>query len=246
MKTTLPRILFGASAVLFAVLALMWYDADTWQSLSRLWKVPGGTIAGTCLMVVQIAGGAGLPFARTLRPASVLLGIVFVVSSIVCIAGIAAAPAVPVAYGGFFEQFSLVCGAIAAYALAERNAARAPALGNIARVGLGLCAVSFAAMQIVYLKFTASLVPVWLPPNPTFWTILTTIAFGLAAIAMLVNLQARLAMRLMALMIVLFGLLVWVPAVAAHPASHGNWSEFALNFLIAGAAWLVAAAPEKS
>ena len=72
-----------------------------------------------------------------------------------------------------------------------------------------------------------------------FWTILTTIAFGLAAVAILINRQARLAMRLMTLMLALFGLLVWVPALIAHPEAHGNWSEFALNFLITGAAWLV-------
>jgi hypothetical protein len=47
-------------------------------------------------------------------------------------------------------------------------------------------------------------------------------------------------MRLMALMLVIFGVVVWVPALVAHPEAHGNWSEFALNFLIAGATWVVA------
>jgi hypothetical protein len=44
----------------------------------------------------------------------------------------------------------------------------------------------------------------------------------------------------MTLMIALFGILVWVPLLIAHPAAHLVWSEFALNFLIAGAAWMVA------
>lgn len=240
------RILFGASAVLFGALALVWHDADTWQGLSRLWSLPSGTFAGACLMAAQVAGGLGLPFARTARPAAIVLGVVYAVTSLVYLAGIVRAPAVPVQYGGFFEQFSLVCGALAAYALTLTKAARASMLGRLTRLGLGLCAVSFTTMQIVYLRFTASLVPTWIPPNQTFWTILTTIAFGLAAIAMLVNLQARLAIRLMTAMIALFGLFVWVPAVLGHPTSHGNWSEFALNFSIAGAAWLVAYAPGES
>ena len=46
-----------------------------------------------------------------------------------------------------------------------------------------------------------------------FWAILTTVAFGLAAIAILINWQARLAMRLMALTLGLFGVLVWVIAL---------------------------------
>jgi hypothetical protein len=61
----------------------------------------------------------------------------------------------------------------------------------------------------------------------------------LAALAILANLQARLALRLMTLMLALFGLLVWVPRLIAHPHVHGNWSEFALTLLITGAAWMV-------
>jgi hypothetical protein len=73
-----------------------------------------------------------------------------------------------------------------------------------------------------------------------FWAVLTTIAFALAAIAILINRQARLAIRLMTLMLALFGALVWVPLVIAHPEAHFNWSECALTFLITGAAWTVA------
>ena len=47
-------------------------------------------------------------------------------------------------------------------------------------------------------------------------------------------------MRLMTLMLVLFGVMVSVPRLIAHPKAHFNWSEFALNFLVAGAAWVVA------
>ncbi|HKU80818.1 MAG TPA: hypothetical protein VJP76_01515 [Candidatus Tumulicola sp.] len=242
MRGSYARIVFGAAAVLFGVIALMWHDVDTWQSFARIWQVPAGAAIGAALMAALVFGGIGLPFARTARIAAILLGVAFAVSSLLCIWGIARAPSVPVQYGSFFEQFSLVCGALAAYAIVPGNVAQAVALGRAARLGFGLCSVSFAAMQIFYLKFTASLVPAWLPPNQTFWTILTTIAFGLGAIAMLANLKARLAARLTAVMIALFGLLVWVPAVVTHPASHGNWSEFALNFSIAGAAWLVASA----
>jgi hypothetical protein len=47
-------------------------------------------------------------------------------------------------------------------------------------------------------------------------------------------------MRLMALMLALFGLMVWVPHVVARPSAHFNWSECLLTFLVAGAAWVVA------
>jgi hypothetical protein len=78
------------------------------------------------------------------------------------------------------------------------------------------------------------------PPNQMFWAILTTIAFALAAFAILMNRQARLAMRLMTLMLAMFGVLVWIPRLIADPKAHSNWSEWVLTFLITGAAWTVA------
>jgi uncharacterized membrane protein YphA (DoxX/SURF4 family) len=232
----LGRIVFGASAVLFGVIALMWHDADTWQALVEFWKLPNGTFIGELIMVALLVGGVGLLLPPTARPASIVLIVVYALCSLACVPGIIAHPKIYAEYGGFFEQFSLLCGAIAVLAAIGGN----KALGRIARIGLGLCAVSFTLAQVFYLQFTASLVPTWIPPSQMFWTILTTIAFGLAAIAILINTQARLATRLMTLMLALFGLLVWVPQVVAHPESHGNWSEFALNFLITGAAWMVA------
>ena len=241
MQTALyGRIVFGASAVLFGVIALMWYDSDTWQTLRQIWSLPFGTIIGGCLMIVQIAGGIGMQYPRTVRLASIVLGIVYLLFSLACIPGIIAAPAIYAHYGSFFEQFSLLCGAIALYAATEANAARAVAFGRVARLGLGVCAISFTLSQILYLPVTADLVPKWIPPNQTFWAILTTIAFALAAIAILINRQARLAIRLMTLMLALFGMLVWVPLLIAHPEAHLNWSEFGLTFLITGAVWMVA------
>jgi hypothetical protein len=241
MKTALyGRIVFGASAVLLGVIALMWYDSETWQTLREIWRLPFGTIIGGCLMVVQIASGIGMQYPRTTRLASIVLGVVYLLFSLACIPGIIAAPTVYAQYGSFFEQFSLLCGASALYAATEANAARAVAFGRVARLGLGVCAISFTLSQIFYLRVTADLVPTWIPPSQVFWAILTTIAFALAAIAILINRQARLAIRLLTLMLTLFGALVWIPLLIANPEAHSNWSEFSLNFLITGAAWMVA------
>jgi hypothetical protein len=234
------RILFGASAVLFGVIALMWWDSDTWQTLSQIWSVPFGAIIGGCLMTAQIAGGTGIQYPRTARLASMTLGVVYLLFSLACIPGIIAAPAVYEHYGSFFEQFSCLCGAVALYAATQANEARAVAFGRVARLGFGACAISFTLSQVFYLRVTAGLVPTWIPPNQVFWAVLTTIAFALAAVAILINRQARLALRLMTVMLALFGVVVWIPRLIAHPEAHFNWSEFALTFLITGAAWMIA------
>ena len=240
MKTArYGRIVFGASAVLFGVIALLWHDSDTWQTLRQLWSLPFGTILGGCLMAAQIAGGIAMQYPGTARWASIVLGVVYLLFSLACVPGILAAPAVYAHYGSFFEQFSLLSGATALYAATEANAARALALGRAARLGIGACAISFTLSQIVYLRVTTDMVPHWIPPNQAFWAILTTVAFALAAISILIDRRARLAIRLMTLMLALFGVLVWVPRLIAHPEAHSNWSEFALTFLITGAAWMV-------
>jgi hypothetical protein len=234
------RIVFGGSAVLFGVIALMWHDADTWQTLRQIWSLSFGAIVGNCLMLMQIAGGGAIEHPRTARFGSILLGIVYLLFSLACIPGIIAAPAVYAQYGSFFEQFSLLCGAIAVYAATEPDAERGSAFGRAARLGLGVCAISFTLSQIFYLHLTAGLVPTWIPPNRMFWAVLTTIAFALAAIALLVNRLARVAIRLMTLMLALFAVLVWIPRLIAQPKEHGNWSEFSLTLLITGATWMAA------
>jgi hypothetical protein len=241
MRTLIyPRILFGAAAVLLGVIALMWHDADTWQTLRQIWSLPFGAVIGVCLMTLQIAGGIAIQHPRTARLGSIVLGVVYLLFSLACVPGIMAAPAVYVHYGSFFEQFSALCGAIALYSATEAKEARAATFGRVARLGLGACAVSFTLSQILYLPLTAELVPTWIPPNQRFWAILTTIGFGLTAIAVLINRQARLALRLMALMLALFGVLVWIPRLIAHAEAHLNWSEFGLTLLITGAAAIVA------
>jgi hypothetical protein len=243
MKTmSYGRILFGASAVVFGIVALMWHDVDTWQSLHRILRLPMGNILGDILMVALIAGGILLIVSRAIRLGSVIFVVLFAIFSIACIPGIFAAPKIYAQYGTFFEQFSLLSGAIALYAANQLDASRAVTLNSIARIGYGLSVVSFTLMQAVYFAITVGFVPKWIPPSQAFWAWLTTVAFALAAIAVLLNIRARLALALTTAMIGVFGLLVWVPALIAHPQSHNNWSEFALNFMIMGAAWVTISA----
>jgi uncharacterized membrane protein len=233
------RTIFGAAAVLAGVVALMWHGSEVWQ---RALAYGGryGTDVAWCLGVIEVVGGLGLLYPRTARVSSILVGAAYALLALACVPDIVHAPRAYVGYGNFFEQFSVVCGAIALYAASGARAARSRGPRTVARFGFGLCAASFALAQYFYFQFTASLVPHWIPPDPAFWTTATTVAFGLAAVALLVDRQARLAARLLSLMVALFGALVWVPHVAGHPTAFANWSEFAETVLIAGAALAVA------
>lgn len=233
------RIVFSASAILSGVVSLIWHDSGLWQRL-HAWGVPFASVVVSSLAIALVTGGAAMLYPRTARFASVVLGAIYGLFALACIPAMIATPSSPLSYVVFFEQLSIVCGAVAVYAATETNASLSAAIGRAARLGLGVCAMSFSWAQIVYLQHTASLVPTWIPPNQIFWTNVTTVAFALAGIAILINNRARLAMRLMALMLALFGVLVWVPQIVTHPGTSSNWTEIAANYLMSAASWLVA------
>ena len=105
--------------------------------------------------------------------------VVYLCFSLACIPDVIAASNIYERYGGsFFLFFSLLCGAIALYAATEANAARAVAFGRLARLGLGVCAISFTLGQILLPRETAHLVPKWIPPNQMFWAILAGGLYG--------------------------------------------------------------------
>src|SRR4029077_7430314 len=168
-----------------------------------------------------------------------VLGAVYLVFALLCVPGIIAKPQIYNSWGNFFEQFSLVTGAAIVCARLSSAWSR-ETLNRIGCILLGICTASFTLEQAFYLHATASLVPKWLPPSQMFWAVTTTVLFALAAVALLTNRMALLATRLLTMMLVLFGLIVWVPLVHSDPHSHTNWSEFAETFAIAGTAWILA------
>ena len=214
----------------FGLITLAWQDYNGWH-LPRYIVYPAAA--------AEIFGGAAIQFRRTAKTGAVALGAVYLVFALACVPGIVAKPRIYNSWGNFFEQFSLVTGAAIVYARLS-SAWSSETLNRIGRILLGVCAASFTLEQAIYLHATASLVPKWLPPSQMFWAVATTVAFALAAVALLTNRMALLAARLLTMMLVSFGLLVWVPLVISDPHSHTNWSENAETFGIAGAAWILA------
>ena len=68
----------------------------------------------------------------------------------------------------------------------------------------------------------------------------TGVAHLLAGIAILSGVLAVPASRLLTLMLVIFGALVWGPSLFANPRVHMVWAGNAINLALIGAAWVVA------
>jgi hypothetical protein len=229
-SSNLGRHVFGMATLALGLITLIWHDYNDWPQLRYL--VYAASAA-------QILGGAAVPFRRTAKTGAVVLVAAYLVFVSLCVPQIVAAPRIYNSWGNFFEQFSLLTGAAIIYA-ALSSASSGKTLNRIGRTLLGICVVSFALEQAFYLDATANLVPKWFPPNQKFWAVATTVLFALAAVALLANRMALLATRLLTMMLVIFGLLVWVPVLFSDPHNHANWSETAETFAIAGAIWMLA------
>jgi hypothetical protein len=193
----------------------------------------------------QIFGGAAMLFGRTAKIGAVVLTAVYLIFSLLLVPPIAATPLVFDPWGDFFEEFTLALGAAIVYACLSSTWAP-ETVRRIGRIVFGVCLVTFAVYQAVHLDYTASLVPAWLPPNQMFWSVATTVAFALAAVALFINRWTLLATRLTTLMLVIFGLLVWVPRVFSDPSKHSNWSETVLTLGIAATSWIIAELSQRT
>lgn len=192
------------------------------------WRLPGADAFIIATAVAQILGGAAMLFDATAAIGAVILGAVYLVASLTFTPDVTARPAVYANIGNVFYQLALVVGAAVT------------TLRRAAVILFGLCNISFAIEQVEFLPRTVSLVPAWIPPNGMFWAVATTIAFALAGVALVINYRSLLASRLLAVMLLLFGVTIWIPILFADPASHSNWSEGLETFAIAGVAWVVA------
>jgi uncharacterized membrane protein YphA (DoxX/SURF4 family) len=240
-KISWGRHVFGLAAILFGVITLFWRDFNNWQQIQVLGNVPQREVLVYIAAAIELFGGVAIQLPRTVRAGAIALGILYLVFALLWVPRIAAEPLVYDRWGNFFEQFSLVSGALIAYAMAGWNPSeRTPWAAWVGDIGFGICVISFTLEQLFYLSGTAAFVPNWVPPGQMFWAVTTTIAFALAAIALLSGRLALLASRLLTAMVIGFQLLVWLPAPFADPHKIISWAGNAQNLAITGAAWIVA------
>jgi hypothetical protein len=232
LRSNLGRHVFGAAALAFGLITLAWHEYNGWH-LPPYIVYP--------VAAAEIFGGAAIQFRRTAKTGAAVLGVVYLAFALRCVRQIFAQPRIYNGWGNFFEQFSLVTGAAIVYARLSLSLPRSrETLNRIGGILVGICAASFALEQAFYLGPTATLVPKWLPSTQMFWAVTTTVLFALAAVALLINRMALLATRLLTMMLVIFGLLVWIPLLFSDLHSLTNWSETAETFAIAGTAWILA------
>ena len=138
----------------------------------------------------------------------------------------------------------------AAWALAEAsdgyflNRSRGPIATSGPLILYGFALIAFGISHFGYASLTASLVPSWLPAR-LFWAYLTGATYVAAGIALVAGRFMRAAAILSSLQMALFGVLVWLPKIAAGVRDADTLNETAISFALAVSGWVIATAVSR-
>jgi uncharacterized membrane protein len=224
--------------------APMWQSFPAWIPWRETW------VYGSGLLV--LAASAGLCFSRTALPSALTIGAYQAVWVVTCAGPVVFKPLSVGSWYGFCEALTPFLGAWILYAMLrwQSRVSETPSIVSeravrAAQVLFGLNCVVYGLAHFAYADFTASMVPTWLPSRLGF-AYFTGLGHIAAGIGIIVGILPRLAATLEAIMMSLFGLLVWVPSLLVQPlpvwaaTPQNQWSELVVTLLLSASAWIVA------
>ena len=231
-------------AVAFAVLGGLIVGvhgfAPQWPTVPKWFVWHDGSVA-VC-GAIMLAGGMAMLVPRFAKPAALVLAAFVVVRLLLLqIPYLVGHPRVEIAWYDVSENLTLAAGFWTVFAMLPRDKGKNASYGRV-RAGQILFALAMPAIGLAhffYVDMTTPLIPAWLPFHLAL-AYFTGAAHIAAGIGILFLVLPRLAATLEAVMVSLFTLLVWVPAVIAAPANLSDWREICVSTAVTGAAWAVA------
>ena len=232
--------LYALSIISIALVTLVWGDFDPGHPVPKTF--PARNILAYIEALFLLITGVAIQWRRTTALAGEVLAAYYTLFVVILMNGRVILRNLTVygAYSGMCEQLAIAAGALIIYASHARiDPVLSARLVRIGQVIFGLCALLFGGAHFVYMDLTAPLVPHWLPFGQVFWGYATGVAHIAGGLAILAGVRARLAALLLTVMYASFTPLVHLPMLLADPASHGEWSENALNLALTAVAWVV-------
>jgi uncharacterized membrane protein len=237
--------LFAIGMIGLGVLALIYGDfALVWQPVAA-W-VPGRTALAYASGVIMVLGGVGLLFQATVAWSVRVLFPYLIVWALLKVPALVVAPKIEGVWLGFGELAVLLAGGwvlFARLAALREGSPLAFLTGDksvlMAKIFFGVFLIPIGLAHIMYVQPTSDLVPAWLHYRVglAYLTGAGQIACGLGVVFSVLPKVAAIAE---AVMISLFALLVWAPAVVAAPKTRLPWTAFFISWAIAAGAWVVA------
>jgi len=236
----------AASMIGLGILGLIYGDvALVWQHLP-IEHLPGEKLIAYLFALIELVGGIGLLVKPLARPASALLTMFLLVWAVLLkLPAVVVVPQMEATWLGFGEITVILAGMwvlLAHYVGDHVNGRMRWLFGHrgirAARVLFAVSLPMIGLSHFFYSEQTVALVPTWLP-YPLGWAYLTGACSILACLAVLFGVLPRLAAMLEAMMLWIITLLVWAPAIAAHPTDRTAWTAFTISAAIACGAWVV-------
>lgn len=244
----LRRGLLAVSSAGIAVFSLSYVHLES-QSLPAWLPWREAWVYGWAL--VLLGASSSLCLSRMILPGVLTLGIYYFVSAAISVPLIASQPLGIGAWYGFCEPATALAATWILYAVLRRDSPEphTPIVGEravqAAKVLFALTCVFYGLSHFVYADYTASLVPAWLPGRLPL-AYLTGIGHAAAGLAIIVGILPGLAATLEAIMMSLFGLMVWVPTFFMQPRPtwamppEKQWTELVATVSLAASAWIIA------
>lgn len=228
------RAIYGLGCLGLGILGLVSGDfAFQWQPVPKdiAFHAPLAYFSAALL----IALGLGAIWRRTSAAASLGLGLMFAVWVFVLhVPKALQAPGEVASWNAVAEAWALSMGGLIGWAADRRPAATA-----WLRRLFGLGPVVFGLAHFTYAKFTASMVPAWLPPSQLFWAYVTGAGQLSAGVSLISGVLAQLAATLLTAMYATFVLILHTPRVLNAPGERIEWTMLFIALSLTGAAWIV-------
>jgi uncharacterized membrane protein len=228
----------GILALVYGDFALVWQPVASW--------FPARTILAYASGIVMLLGGAGLLLQSTAAWSVRILFPYLIVWLLLKVPAVVVAPQIEAVWLGVGELAVLLTGG---WILFARLADLPPGSRfafltsdrsiRVAKLVFGISLIPIGLSHIMYVTETVKLVPAWLPYR-TGWAYLTGAGQIASGLGVLLSILPRIAAFAEAVMIGLFTLLVWGPAIMAAPKTRLPWTAFFISLAIGSAAWVVA------
>lgn len=234
-EAALGTAFLGVAAILYGIACFLQGDFhDFWQPVPE--NLPLRQPLAYLVAGLLVVSGAGLLVPRTVRPAAMLVLLIFALYDACYLRLLVGPPLDAKALMGLAEQLSVVVGAWAILLLARGDR---PVGATVARITFGACSLVFGLAHFIAPVQTGNMVPEWLPGGQIFWALATGAGHAAVGIGLIANRLAVPATRLGALMYMCFVLLAWLPGAFTHPTQWLRWEGAAISLCMAAALWLV-------
>jgi uncharacterized membrane protein len=242
--------LYGVAAIAYGITDFVWGGFDPSDQPLQAWgdHIPGARVFAYIAATWLVVAGAGLLWRRSRRSAAASLVIMYGIFVLFPLPRFYWGPHVhgQRAYvyfgvlGEVCQEIILLVAAIVIWKSLSGPDSLSLRGATLVRWTFGLCSVDFGLAHLTAVRTLFSLIPKWLPFGPTFWAVLTGIAFVLAGVAIISGVLDVLAASLLGLMLLVFSALALAPLIFSFPRAHGAWGANAFNLTAIGSAWVVA------